>query len=289
MHCNSKIVFNLKTIMNAILSSPSAQRLVPPPLVRQLGNSAGRERVQGAQSLRRALMLLSDVARAGEAGIRLAELVRSTGLDRATAYRMLTCMVEEQFVDRDDDNRYRLGPLAVLMGSLLPAPTPLLARFVPVMKRIARISGETVYFILRRGDHAHCTHREAGECAERVLISRSGQERLLGTSTGGCAILGLLAPEDVAALHARHRDAYLAQGLDAAALALQAETVARQGFAVSHDTLEPGVSGLGIAFRISGHGMAAMSINSWTHRLGPLQQERARELIASELVSLGML
>lgn len=276
--------------MNAISTTATASgRLSLALPARPLRSAAGAERVQGAQSLRRALTLLSDVARAGESGIRLAELVRSTGLDRATAYRMLSCMVEEQFLDRDDGNRYRLGPLAVLMGSTLPAPTPLLARFVPVMKRMARISGETVYFVLRRGDHAHCTHREAGSCAERVLISRSGQERLLGSSTGGSAILGLLAPEEIAALHARHAESYLAQGLDASDLERQAEAVSRQGFAVSHDTLEPGVSGLGVAFRISGHGMAALSVNGWSHRLGPEQLARARELISGELRTLGLL
>lgn len=245
--------------------------------------------MQGAQSLRRALALLCEVARTGEAGIRLSELVRSTGLDRATAYRMLSCMVEEQFLDRDDGQRYRLGPSAVLMGSLLPAPTPLLARFVPVMKRMARVSGETVYFVLRRGDHACCTHREEGSCAERVLLSRSGQERLLGTSTGGTAMLGLLASGELAALHARHTSHYLALGIDAQALTHQAEVTRRQGFAVSHNTLEQGISGLGMAFRISGHGMASLSINGWTHRMGPTQLQHARDLIESELRGLGLL
>ena len=114
--------------MNAISTTATASGCLSLALpARPLRSAAGAERVQGAQSLRRALTLLSDVARAGESGIRLAELVRSTGLDRATAYRMLSCMVEEQFLDRDDGNRYRLGPLAVLMGSTLPAPTPLLA------------------------------------------------------------------------------------------------------------------------------------------------------------------
>lgn len=202
---------------------------------------------------------------------------------------MLTCMVEEEFLDRDNDSRYRLGPLAVLMGSTLPVPTPLLARFVPVMKRLARISGETVYFVLRRGDQAQCTHREAGSCAERVLISSVGKERLLGTSTGGTAILGLLSVGEITALHGRHAEKYHAQGMDANSLARLADAVRRDGHAVSHNTLEPGVSGLGIAFRLSGHGMAALSINGWTHRLGPAQLEQTRDLIAGELRTLALL
>ncbi|UZG44391.1 IclR family transcriptional regulator [Caldimonas thermodepolymerans] len=246
------------------------------------------EGVQGAQSLRRALGLLRYVAQAGEAGMRLADLVRSTGLDRATAYRMLSCLVEEEFLDRDDDLRYRLGPLAVLLGSTLPAPTPLLQRFVPVMKRVARISNESVFLVLRRGDHAHCTHREHGPSGERVLAGRVGKERLLGTSTGGLAILGLLEPAAVQALYRRHESEYADLGIDERELLERAASTRRTGYAVSVDSLEPGVSGVGVAFHLSRQGMAALSINAWSAQFGVERQCQARELLMQELNSLGL-
>ncbi len=60
--------------------------------------------------MRRALALLRGVAKCPEGGIRLAQLVRTSGLDRATAYRLLTCLVDAQQL-------YRLGPQAVMLGS----------------------------------------------------------------------------------------------------------------------------------------------------------------------------
>src|SRR6218665_393909 len=106
--------------------------------------SSGESHVRGTQSVRRALQLLRRVAKSNDRGVRLAQLVRAEGLDRATAYRRRSCRVEEQCVGRDSEHLYRLGPEAVLLGSLLPQPTPLLRRFVPVMKRIGRIAGDTV-------------------------------------------------------------------------------------------------------------------------------------------------
>jgi DNA-binding IclR family transcriptional regulator len=67
--------------------------------------------------VRRALALLRGVAKCPEGGIRLAQLVRTSGLDRATAYRLLTCLVEEGCIDRDAQQLYRLGPQAVMLGS----------------------------------------------------------------------------------------------------------------------------------------------------------------------------
>ena len=118
------------------------------------GDAATRR--DGTQSLQRALTLLRQVAKYGDTGIRLSHLVLATGLDRGTAYRLLNCLVREQFIDRDDQHLYRLGPQSILLGSTMTAPTPLLTRFVPAMKRIARISGDTVFLMMRRGDLVYC-------------------------------------------------------------------------------------------------------------------------------------
>src|SRR6218665_1767210 len=111
--------------------------------------SSGESHVRGTQSVRRALQLLRRVAKSNDRGVRLAQLVRDEGLDRAPPYRLVSCLVGGQFVHRDSADLYRLGPEAVLLGSLLPHPTPLLRRFVPVMKRIGRIAGDTVFLMMR--------------------------------------------------------------------------------------------------------------------------------------------
>src|SRR6218665_449748 len=72
--------------------------------------SSGESHVRGTQSVRRALQLLRRVAKSKHRGARPAQLVREGGLGRAAPYRLMGCRVEEQFVDRDSEHLYRLGP-----------------------------------------------------------------------------------------------------------------------------------------------------------------------------------
>jgi DNA-binding IclR family transcriptional regulator len=245
--------------------------------------------VRGVQSVRRALQLLRRVAKGNDDGVKLAQLVRDEGLDRATTYRLMSCLVEEQFVDRDSESLYRLGPESVLLGSLLPQPTPLLRRFVPVMKRIGRIGGDTVFLMMRQGDHVYCAHREEGSSPIKILTTSIGQRRLLGTGTGGTAVLGLMTDADIAATFARNPAAYAEHQIGIDRLRAMGTAVREQGCALVFDSFgEIGVAGFGIAFRMGEHGMGAISIATLTARFGYERQHRLRQLFETELRGLGL-
>ncbi|MFZ4285798.1 IclR family transcriptional regulator [Variovorax sp. HJSM1_2] len=251
--------------------------------------STAGEQVRGAQSVRRALQLLRRVAKCNDQGIKLADLVRAEGLDRATTYRLMTCLVEEQFIDRDSEHLYRLGPEAVLLGSLLPQPTPLLRRFVPMMKRVGRIGGDTTFLMMRQGDFVYCAHREEGSSPIKILTTNIGQRRLIGTGTGGTAVLALMDDAEIAATFARNAAAYAEQGMTLDKLHAMGMAVREQGCCVVFDSFgEVGVAGFGIAFRMSDHGMGAVSIATLTARFGFERQHKMRQLIATELRGLGL-
>lgn len=252
------------------------------------GDAPADAHVRGTQSVRRALQLLRRVARNNDEGIKLAQLVREAGLDRATAYRLMSCLVEEQFVDRDAEHLYRLGPQAVLLGSLLPKPTPLLRRFVPAMMRIGRIGGDTVFLMMRQGDFVYCAHREEGSSPIKILTTNIGQRRLLGTGTGGRAVLGLMDAAEVAGLHARNAKAYAEAGLAPEQLQNDRMAAQEQGCMLTFDSFgEIGVAGFGIAFRMGEHAMGALSIATLTARFGYERQHRLRQLMETELRGLG--
>jgi len=244
--------------------------------------------VRGTQSVRRALQLLHCVAKYNDEGVKLAQLVRDQGLDRATTYRLMTCLVAEQFVDRDGEQRYRLGPQAVLLGSLLPQPTPLLRRFVPVMKRIGRIGGDTVFLMIRQGDLVYCAHREEGSSPIKILSTSIGQRRLIGTGTGGTAVLGFMEKNEIAATFARNASAYADMYIDGELLQNKATAVREQGCALVLDSFgEVGVAGFGMAFRMGEHGMGAISIATLTAHFGFERQHKIRQLLETELRGLG--
>ena len=244
--------------------------------------------VPGTQSVRRALQLFRRVAKGSDEGVRLSELVRETGLDRATAYRLMSCLVAERFVDRGSDQCYRLGPEAVLLGSLLPQPTPLLRRFVPVMKRVGRISGDTVFLMMRQGDFVYCAHREEGSSPIKILTTNIGQRRLIGTGTGGVAVLEFMDVAEVNAVYARNSAAYEGFGISNEQLLAMATTVREQGCGLTFDALEVGVSGFGMAFKMADHGMGAMSVATLTARFGFERQHTLRQLFVTELRTLGL-
>lgn len=56
----------------------------------------------GAQSIERALMLMQLVGRAGQDGIRLADLIAQSGLVKPTARRLLLALIRGGLVEQDE-------------------------------------------------------------------------------------------------------------------------------------------------------------------------------------------
>ena len=245
----------------------------------------------GTQSVRRALSLLRLVAREGEHGVRLAQLVKATGLDRSTAYRLMSCMVEEQFIDRDDEQLYRLGPQAVLLGSLLPSAgcNTLAIRFLPTLKRIARIAGDTVFLMIRQGDFVQCVHREVGSSLVKILTTDVGQRRLLGTGTCGVAVLAFMSDDEISEAYQRQATEYHDRQIALERLLAVAEAVRERGCAITFESFEIGVTGIGIGFRMGEHAMGAISIATLTQRFGPERQQSLQALLHNELRGLDLL
>lgn len=244
----------------------------------------------GTQSVRRALCLLRLVAREGEHGVRLAQLVKTAGLDRSTAYRLLSCMVEEQFVDRDEDQLYRLGPQALLLGSMLPTvgSNSLATRFLPALKRIARIAGDTVFLMIRQGDFVQCVHREVGSSLVKVLTTDVGQRRLLGTGTCGVAVLAFMSDDDIAEAWLRQVTEYQDRQIGLERLLAVAGAVRERGCAITFEAFEIGVAGIGVAFQMGEHAMGAISIATLTQRFGPERQQALQALLNNELRGLDL-
>lgn len=235
-------------------------------------DTAGR--ADGTQSLRRALRLLRLLGEHQEDGLRLADIVRATGLERPTAHRVLACLVDEHYADKDPQRKtYRLGLAAMQLGVASMRRAPLVGDFQALMKRLARITQETIFLQIREGDYGVCLHREAGTAPVRVFTIDVGGRRLLGIGAGGLAMLANLEDARIDEILQRNRDAYEALGFDARRLWHAVRRTREQGYATIRDTTTPGVSGLGFAFRTSGSVVASLSLGAITQRL-PLERRR---------------
>jgi DNA-binding IclR family transcriptional regulator len=233
-------------------------------------------RTAGAQSLRRALALLRLISAHPFEGMRLGEVIREAGLTRSTTHRLLSCLVEESFVERDPvTQNYRLGVEAMHIGFAAMREAPLISRLQPVMNRLARLTGDTLFLVVRQGDFSLCLHREEGHFPVKVFTTDVGERRLLGLGAGGLALMAELPDAEIAAVFDRNALEY---GKAHFTLPLMMKAVTRtraKGYAEIVDTVTAGVSGVGRTFRPSPGMLAAVSIGAIGARL---LAERRREL-----------
>lgn len=224
--------------------------------------------IDGAQSVRRALGLLKQLAGQQEAGMRLSELVVTSGLVRSTAHRLLTCLTEEGFVEKDSSGkRYRLGIQAMQLGFAVMHRMPLLEKFRPVMQKLARVSGDTVFLVVRRGDEVLCLHRETGSFPVKVFTIDVGERRLIGIGAGGLAMLAGLEEEEIRQIYARNKAAYVLAGIDESTLWKGIRATRREGYSETINAITFGVIGIGAAIPVGIGMQAALSFGAIASRM----------------------
>lgn len=242
----------------------------------------------GAQSLRRALQLLRLLAERQEEGAKLSEVMEASGLERSTAHRLLSCLVEERFAERDEATKaYRLGIDAMQLGFASMRRVPLVDASRPLMQKLARMSGDTVFLVIRQGDYCLCLHREEGHFPVKVFTTDVGGRRLLGLGAGGLALMAALSDAEVERIFERHVDEY-AQAHFTRERLLQAIRRTRQtGYADISDTLTVGVSGVGRTFAASPQTLAAISFGAISPRLPAERKKELAQLLGAELLPPG--
>lgn len=238
----------------------------------------------GAQSLRRALQLLRLLAEHQENGVKLTEVMEASGLERSTTHRLLSCLVEEQFAERDPDSKaYRLGIDAMQLGFASMRRVPLVDLCRPLMQRLARMSGDTVFLVIRQGDYCLCLHREEGHFPVKVFTTDVGGRRLLGLGAGGLALMAALADSEVERIFERHAQEYAQAGFTRERMLQAVRHTRATGYADIVDTLTVGVSGVGSTFAASPSTLAAISFGAITPRLPPERKKEMAQLLMTHL------
>lgn len=96
------------------------------------------------KSLRKALFVLK-CFNPERLEVNSAEIARTIGVHHTTAYRIITTLTEEQFLERNErTGKYRIGPELYLLGSLYLYTTDILTASEPVIKTINELTDEAV-------------------------------------------------------------------------------------------------------------------------------------------------
>ncbi|MEB0114530.1 IclR family transcriptional regulator [Variovorax sp. RTB1] len=244
-------------------------------------------KTKGAQTVFRALTLLQHVARLHPQGVTIGALADEATLDRATAYRLVSSLVEAGFVERDARKVYRLGLQAMQLGLAAMNQAPLLEACRPVMQRLARRTEDTVFLVVRNGDYAHCLHCEEGAFPVKAMVLQIGGMRVLGIGSAGMTLLSRLEDDQIESLYARHRDEFEPGGPTLPQLKRHVAQTRKQGCAMTDGLVTEGVGGVGMSFEITSGGHAAISIAAISSRVPAERKRWIAQLISEEVRSAG--
>jgi DNA-binding IclR family transcriptional regulator len=225
----------------------------------------------GTQAIQRAVALLRLLAAHNRTGMRLVDVYRAAGLERATVHRILQGLVAEQLVRQDKaSKRYYLGSLLYEIG-LAAAPRPALRDLChPHLRTVAEQTGDTVFLTIRSGFDGVCIDRAEGAFPIKAFVLEVGRRRPLNIGAGATAILGALPDEEIASICAVNRGRTLERypNYSEAELLQRIARYRRTGYLLNEVQEVPGVRSLGMAIRGADRApLAALSVSTVAARL----------------------
>lgn len=247
--------------------------------------AAGPAPRTGTQSIERVVAMLRVVASRGRRGMRIADVVNTSGLPTSTCFRMLQRLEVEGLVSRDAVTRkYHLGPLLYELGLLAEPGYRLSDLCDGAMAVIADRTQDTVYLSERRGLEAVCTHRAFGDYPIKALTLDIGIRRPLGVGAGGLAILAGLPEGEAEALIDANSERYARFArFDVDFLRAEVRAARERGYAFLDSAVTPGTAAVGVAFAATPgeRPIAALSVAAISSRLcSPRLEEVAREMLS---------
>ncbi len=205
-----------------------------------------------------------------QAPCRLTDLTQRTGLDKATALRILEMLQAEGFVERAaQDKRYFIGAELRMFGAAATAGADLRAIARPSLLRLANAFEDTVLVSVRRGNESLCLDLEEGRFPIRANYMNVGGRRPLGVGAGSLALLAWL-PDEERAITLAALDAVLAlhprvSGELARTLVDDARS---RGYAMTLNVVVDRMGGVGVPILgPDGNPVAALSIAALSDRI----------------------
>ncbi len=227
------------------------------------------------QNIGRATMVLSALADSSVEGLRLADVVRATGLGKATVHRVLAGLVTHDLAVQDETTgRFFLSMKIVSWAACAGNRFGLANIAEPALRRLCERTQDTVYLTLRDDDEAVCLARREGSFPIKTLTLKAGDRRPLGVGAGSLALLAFLPDEERELLVAAQTGKRMQFGVDEIALQEMISTSCRLGYALNDGKVIPGMSAVAVPIhREDGIPIAAVSVAAITTRMQPPRRE----------------
>lgn len=237
------------------------------------------------RALRRGLLLLDTLQRAGPGGLRVVELCRLCGLERATVHRLLATLLETGHVAHASRFHYVAVTARERRNS---APEDLAQRLAPVLARVSKACGDAAFAVIREGHSAWCVARHVGSYPVQILVVQVGRRQPLGVGAGGLALLAALPDSDAeAAIHAHGTMLARYGGMTPERLRLLVRSTRERGWSVVGNHAVQGALGVGRAvYDAEGQPVAGISVAASLQRMTPQRQRWIAALMRDALQAL---
>jgi len=249
-----------------------------PATARTLRQRAVRrfQREEGSsKSLQKALRILVHMGEhSPEAGI--TELASDLGLTKATVHRLLTTMERFDLIERNADNeRYRLGLKLHQLGSRALESRTLRTEARRLLVEMSRRSRETVSLAMPAPGGVICLDRLDSPHTIIAVCTPVGSMFPSHCTAAGKAILAYMSDEEIGELVRRHglRQFTPFTITQMSALKESLQLIRRRGYAVDHQELERGLSGVAAPV-LSAHERVIAAVGI----AGPTLRFRGKEL-----------
>lgn len=242
--------------------------------------------------INRAASLLRALSEQAATGATTTELARATHIPRPTSHRLLEALEAEGFVDRDGQSgRWFLGPEIYVLGAAAAPRYDITETARECVYRLARETGESAFFSLRRGDHTVVLLREDGDFPIRSYVLYEGARFPLGVVSAGLAVLAYLPDADIDA-YLKRADLTNTWGESHSANAIRAriEQTRTDGWAVNPGLVVEGSWGMAAAVFDSGQApIGALTITGIEPRFGADRRAHLGRLLLQQAHRLSQL
>ena len=197
--------------------------------------------------------------------LQLREIAESTGLDKATALRLLNVLTRARMVHRFDNGCYAPGPTLLHMGMLYRRTFDIGSRLQPALQEVMHETGETVAFYVRDRDERVCLYRENSNQEVRHHVEVGARLKL---SAGGSS---------------SHVLRYFTGGNTPLASA-----IARDGFGITREERVPQMASVAVpVFESGGEFQGALVVIGIASRQSLAAQRKAVEVVRRALAEHG--
>lgn len=238
-----------------------------------------------AGALRRGLKVLRALDDAGEEGFKAADIADMTELPRPTVYRLIKVLIEEGAVKAVGDGKHYVPRRVAASGLPNLFNDALVKRYAERLKRIAALTGNSVFLVRRDADDSLCLHREFGDYPMQVVSTTVGGRHPLGVGAAGLALLSAHPVEEIEQIAERLAPRLRSfAGMSVSALLQLALNARARGYAVVGNYAVKGVLGVGLPIcDRQGRLKGAISVSSTVERMSLKHQLAIAKLIQREI------